>query len=118
MRRNRSRIWPSSNRHFVERGIVGVGDLLATMVPQPLQTFRAAERPGWASSARCTTRWAAISSGEVPDLTDDDRTGRMKIAGLKLFMDGAYSNRTAWTEDAVPGFVRPRHAHPHRRRPA
>ena len=27
----------------------------------------------------------------------------MKIAGLKLFMDGAYSNRTAWTEDAYPG---------------
>ena len=27
----------------------------------------------------------------------------MKIAGLKLFMDGAYSNRTAWTEDPYPG---------------
>jgi predicted amidohydrolase YtcJ len=45
--------------------------------------------------------WPAAE--ELPDLTDDDRTGRMKIAGLKLFMDGAYSNRTAWTEDAYPG---------------
>ena len=39
----------------------------------------------------------------LPDLTDGDRAGRMKVAGLKLFMDGAYSNRTAWTEDPYPG---------------
>ena len=27
----------------------------------------------------------------------------MKIAGVKLVMDGAYSDRTAWTDDAYPG---------------
>ena len=89
------------NEHFVERGIVAVGDLLATMIPAPLQTFRAAEKAGL--RVQCALYYGWPAAAEMPDLTDDDRTGRMKIAGLKLFMDGAYSNRTAWTEDAYPG---------------
>jgi predicted amidohydrolase YtcJ len=89
--------------HFLERGIVAVGDLLATMIPQPLQTFRAAEAAGLRVQCALYYGWPAVGNGGVPDLTDDDRAGRMKIAGLKLFMDGAYSNRTAWTEDAYPG---------------
>ncbi len=91
------------NRHFVERGIVGVGDLLATMIPQPLRTFRAAEHQGLQVQCALYYGWPAIAENAIPDLTDDDRTGRIKIAGLKLFMDGAYSNRTAWTEDPYPG---------------
>jgi predicted amidohydrolase YtcJ len=91
------------NRHFLERGIVAVGDLLATMVPTPLRTFRAAERQGLKVQCALYYAWSSIGQDKIPDLTDDDRTGRMKIAGIKLFMDGAYSNRTAWTEDAYPG---------------
>jgi predicted amidohydrolase YtcJ len=90
-------------QHFVERGIVAVGDLLATMVPRPLQTFRAAEQAGLGIQCALYCAWPSIAADAVPDLTDDDRTGRMKIAGLKLFMDGAYSNRTAWTEAPYPG---------------
>ena len=90
-------------QHFVERGIVAVGDLLATMVPTPLRTFRDAERLGLPVQCALYYGWSSIGQQNLPDLTDDDRTGRMKIAGLKLFMDGAYSNRTAWTEDAYPG---------------
>ena len=89
------------NEHFVERGIVAVGDLLATMIPAPLETFRAAEKAGM--RVQCVLYYGWPAAEELPDLTDDDRTGRMKIAGLKLFIDGAYSNRTAWTEDAYPG---------------
>ncbi len=88
--------------HFLERGIVGVGDLLATMIPAPLQTFRAAEQQGLQVQCALYYGWPAIAENGIHDLTDDDRTGRIKIAGLKLFMDGAYSNRTAWTEDPYP----------------
>jgi len=91
------------NEHFIERGIVAVGDLLATMVPAPLRMFRAAEQAGLRVQCALYYGWSSIGQDGVPDLTADDRTGRMKIAGLKLFMDGAYSNRTAWTEDAYPG---------------
>ena len=89
------------NEHFVERGIVAMGDLLATIIPAPLTTFRAAEKAGL--RVQCALYYGWPAAAELPDLTDDDRTGRMKIAGLKLFMDGAYSNRTAWTEEAYPG---------------
>ncbi|MGS0687747.1 amidohydrolase [Nakamurella sp. GG22] len=90
------------NQHFLERGIVGVGDLMATMVPSPLTTFRAAEQQGLQVQCALYYAWPAIAENGIRDLTDDDRTGRIKIAGLKLFMDGAYSNRTAWTEDPYP----------------
>jgi len=90
------------NEHFLERGIVAVADLLATMVPHPLRTFRTAQAVGLQVQCALYYGWPARSDDAIPDLTDDDRTGRMKIAGLKLFMDGAYSNRTAWTEDAYP----------------
>ncbi|MET0967405.1 MAG: amidohydrolase family protein, partial [Nakamurella sp.] len=89
------------NNHFLERGIVAVGDLLATMVPAPLNTFRAAEAAGL--RVQCALYYGWPIAENIPDLTAADRTGRMKIAGLKVFMDGAYSNRTAWTEDAYPG---------------
>jgi len=91
------------NEHFVERGIVALGDLLATMIPTPLRTFREAEKRGLQVQCALYYGWSPIGEVDVPDLTDDDRTGRIKIAGLKLFMDGAYSNRTAWTEDEYPG---------------
>ncbi len=91
------------NRHFLERGIVGVCDLLATMVPAPLQTFRAARAQGLQVQCALYYGWRSVAAEGLADLADDDRQGRIKIAGLKLFMDGAFSNRTAWTEDAYPG---------------
>lgn len=36
-------------------------------------------------------------------LTDDDRAGEVFVAGVKLLLDGAYSNATAWTHDPYPG---------------
>ena len=89
------------NDHFLERGIVGVCDLLASMVSSPLATFRVAERQGLQIQCGLYLGWP-LSGGSLPDLTDDDRKGRVKVAGVKVFMDGAYSNRTAWTEDAYP----------------
>ncbi|MEP6561376.1 MAG: amidohydrolase family protein [Nakamurella sp.] len=90
------------NDHFLERGIVAVGDLLGTMVPAPLRTFRTAETAGLRVQCALYYNWSAFGDDDIPDLTDAERTGRVKIAGLKLFMDGAYSNRTAWTEDPYP----------------
>lgn len=88
--------------HFLSRGITGVCDLLATALPAPLQMFREAERQGF--RPRCTLyyAWDAVRAQALPDLTDDDRHGRIRFGGLKLFMDGAYSNRTAWVREPYP----------------
>ncbi len=91
------------NEHFLERGIVGVADLCATWMPSPLQMFRRAGERGLLPQCALYYEWSTVVRDEVGDLTDEDRSGRIKIAGLKLFMDGAYSNRTAWTEEAYPG---------------
>lgn len=93
----------SLNKHFLERGIVGIGDLCATWMPSPLQTFRRAEKRGLLPQCALYYEWSTVVRDGFADLTDDDRSGRIKIAGLKLFMDGAYSNRTAWTEEPYPG---------------
>lgn len=87
--------------HFASHGIVGVGDMLATMVPEPLATFRAAAQRCDLPRIGLYLGWEQIKQ-DPPTLTDDERTGRVFIAGVKLFMDGAYSNRTAWTHDEYP----------------
>jgi predicted amidohydrolase YtcJ len=93
--------------HFLERGIVAVGDLMATITTaEPLRLFREAERSGLRPQFALYYAWTDLVAAGLPDLTDDDRTGRMKIAGVKLVMDGAYSDRTAWTDDAYPGSCR------------
>lgn len=83
---------------FASRGIVAVGDMLATTIPEPLATFRAAEGAGLHQQCALYYAW----EHGVPELTQDDRRGRVKIGGVKLFMDGTYSNRTAWVDEAYP----------------
>ncbi|HEY1618201.1 MAG TPA: amidohydrolase [Streptosporangiaceae bacterium] len=89
------------NGHFLSRGIVAVCDMRATAPGDPLATFRAAQRQGLRPRCTLYRDWAA--DGPLPDLRPGDAAGRIRIGGLKLFMDGAYSNRTAWTADAYPG---------------
>jgi predicted amidohydrolase YtcJ len=43
--------------------------------------------------------WTALRKNRIPDLTDTQRNGRVKFAGLKLFADGSVSNRTAWVRE-------------------
>ncbi len=88
--------------HFAKRGIVGVGDMFATMIDQPLATFRAAAQRVAFPQTGLYLGWDHIKD-DPPTLTEEDRTGRIRIAGVKLLLDGAYSNRTAWTHDPYPG---------------
>ncbi|MBK1789160.1 amidohydrolase [Prauserella cavernicola] len=88
------------DERFLSRGIVGVCDLRASTLPDPLATFRAARARGL--RPRCTL-YLEWDPGRPPDdLSDEDRLGPVRIGGLKLFMDGAYSNRTAWVNDPYP----------------
>jgi hypothetical protein len=90
--------------HFAERGIVAVGDLMATLTTDdPLRLFRDSQRAGLRPQVALYPLWADLVAAGLPDLTEDDRTGRTAIAGVKLVMDGAYSDRTAWTDDPYPG---------------
>ncbi|GAA1943983.1 amidohydrolase [Brevibacterium antiquum] len=95
------------DEHFLSHGLVGVNDLYASFIDDPLPTFRRAGEQGFSPQAVIYPGWDALvdsaEAGIVPDLSDDDRAGRIKIGGVKLFMDGAFSDRNAWNEDPYPG---------------
>ncbi|UPL13932.1 amidohydrolase [Microbacterium galbinum] len=85
---------------LASRGIVAVCDLLSSRIDRPLETFRAAAERGLRTRVALYPGW----DPEAPlgELTDDDRTGPIRIAGVKVVLDGAYSNRTAWVHEAYP----------------
>lgn len=88
------------SEHYLSHGIVGLNDLAATMVPSPLQAFREAAQRGLAPRCGLFLLWYHFK-GDV-ELSEVDRAGRVRVAGVKLLMDGAYSDRTAWTTDPYP----------------
>lgn len=94
----------SLDKRFLERGIVALCDLFATFVDSPLKLFReAAARYSLRSQMGLYLGWEGGWHPLPTDLTEEDRVGRIRVTGIKVFLDGAYSNRTAWTEDAYPG---------------
>ena len=84
--------------HFLSHGITGVCDLFSTWIPEPLPTFRLARELGFRPRV-------ALYPGWTPDLADlepGDTEGPVRIAGTKVLIDGAFSNRTAWVEEPYP----------------
>lgn len=87
--------------HYGRLGLTTLDDLLANHTPDSLTTFRRAADAGFWPQVGLFWKWDP--SEGLRDLTDEDRTGRVRVAGVKLITDGAYSNRTAWTVDPYPG---------------
>jgi predicted amidohydrolase YtcJ len=84
--------------HLLRFGIVAVNDLLATFVASPLELFRDAAARGFLP--QCVLFYGADA---LPEVTPEARAGRIRVGGVKLFMDGVCANRTAWTLDPYPG---------------
>lgn len=83
--------------HYNERGIVAVTDMMAITRPfDDLKVYRAAERQGLKQQAALYFNWLQTKEHLSPTLMGDEREGRIKFAGLKLFADGSVSGRTAW----------------------
>lgn len=90
----------STSRHYNERGIVAISELMAQVSPfDDLQVYREAEMRGLRQQSALYFTWTGIKDDPIPDLTDEQRNGRMKFAGLKLFADGSVSGRTAWVNE-------------------
>lgn len=93
----------ATGRHLAERGIVAASDMMALLSPYDyLDLFRAAEPLGLVQRVNLFYVWPELKAHGLPELTEDQRTGRIKVAGVKLFMDGSMSNRTAWMLDPYP----------------
>jgi predicted amidohydrolase YtcJ len=86
---------------FLSHGITGVCDLLSTYAPDPLATFRAARELGFHPRAALYLGWTP----DLADLAEGDLDGDVRVAGIKVFVDGAFSNRTAWVDEPYPDSV-------------
>jgi predicted amidohydrolase YtcJ len=83
--------------HYYERGIVAAADMKVFRHPfHDLDVYRAAEAQGFGPQILLYFDWSAMKDDPGPDLTDDQRSGRIRFAGIKLFADGSISGRTAW----------------------
>ena len=82
------------SHRLAERGIVAVTDMAC--VPgsyAQLDLYREAVRRGFAQTVRVFYVFDAVRDHPPGD---DDHTGRAALGGVKLFLDGSVSNRTAW----------------------
>lgn len=87
------------NERLLGFGIVAVDDLYGNFVEDPLEMTRTAAERGYLPQSGVFLVWGIDPLEEV---TEDERTGRVRVAGVKVFMDGAFSNRTAWVEEPYP----------------
>ncbi|WP_350350837.1 amidohydrolase family protein [Microbacterium sp. A8/3-1] len=90
----------SIGEELATRGIVAVCDLFSTRIDQPLATFRAAVERGLRTQVALYPAWDPAAP--LADLDAGDREGQIRVAGVKVVLDGAYSNRTAWVHQAYP----------------
>jgi len=85
---------------LASRGIVAVCDLLSTRLEDPLDAFRQVARQGLRTRVALYPGWDPAAP--LADLEPGDREGQIRIGGVKVVLDGAYSNRTAWVAEPYP----------------
>ncbi len=88
-------------REFSAHGIVAACDLLSDRIDGSLEIFREAAAQGMPTQVALYPGWDPTAP--LPDLHPTDREGAVRIGGVKVIMDGAYSNRTAWVRQPYPG---------------
>lgn len=102
---NAVRALANTNAHYCERGYVAATDMMVFFNPlNQLEVFRAAEKAGLDMQISLYFLW---TGGKDPygmhDCTPEERTGRVKWAGIKLFADGSISGKTAWVSTPYAG---------------
>ena len=89
-----------TREHYDERGIVAMTEMMANTSPfDDLEVFRAAAAQGLGQQVLLYFEWSKLKENLIPDLTDEQRTGRVRFAGIKMFADGSMSGRTAWVSE-------------------
>ncbi len=90
------------SHHLAERGIVAVTDMAC--VPggyEQLDLYREAARRGFRQNVRVFYVFDALA--EQPVRPPDGERRQVAVGGVKLFLDGSVSNRTAWMRTPFRG---------------
>ncbi|WP_432557586.1 amidohydrolase [Granulicoccus sp. GXG6511] len=89
--------------HLAARGIVAVTDMFCRPGEYTqLDQYRAAAEKGFRQHTRIYYHFDKLLEDGLTDFAESDLTGRVAIGGIKLFMDGSMSDRTAWMCDPYP----------------
>lgn len=93
--------------YLAQRGYASATEMLARLEPlNHLDVFRAAaEKPNGLMQQTCLyVVWKGGSDPfGMPDMPKFMRRGRIKVAGIKLFVDGSISGKTAWVSTPYLG---------------
>ena len=83
--------------HYLSRGIGYVTEMMCERGEKDLlPVYRAAREAGLPLSVGMYLVWqGGIDPFGMPDFTEDDKTGPVRYAGLKVFADGSISGKTA-----------------------
>jgi predicted amidohydrolase YtcJ len=87
------------SQHYSERGIVAVSDMMAQPFPDDVDAYRDAVQQGLRQQVLVYHGWTYLAGRTAEHRYDTAQDQRVRLAGLKVFMDGSISNRTAWVSE-------------------
>ncbi len=87
------------NERLLGFGIVAVDDLYGNFIEKPLEVTRLAAEAGYLPHNAVFVVWG---QDPLEPVEEHEKSGQVSLAGIKIFMDGAFSNRTAWVEEPYP----------------
>jgi predicted amidohydrolase YtcJ len=91
----------ATSAHLSARGIVACTDMLCVPTPSysQLELYRAAVARGFRQQVRVFYDFASIAERPVPIEPIESDEARIAVGGVKVFVDGSVSNRTAWMRE-------------------
>nr|WP_302147652.1 amidohydrolase [Limosilactobacillus mucosae] len=83
----------NSSDHYLENGIVAIGEMMGRLNPYPtLCLYQDAVKQGFKPRASIYYVYDELKPGQALDPVGDDQ---LRVAGIKIFMDGSISGETA-----------------------
>ena len=90
------------SKHYAKLGVVNLSEMMAFSEPyRYIDMYRLAEKKGFKQRISIYNMWEDIKGKSGID--EADKTGRVKIAGIKFFIDGTVSSKSAYVSEDYKG---------------
>lgn len=89
----------NSNQHYLENGLVAIGEMMGRLHPYPsLQLYQDALKQGFMPKVSIYYVYDELNDEPLRPSGD----AQLRVAGIKVFMDGSISGETAFNEVPYP----------------
>lgn len=93
----------NSSSHYLENGIIAIGEMMGRLKPyDSLNLYEDAIKKGFKPEAAIYYVWDEVKENGLAHFASELEAGKLRIGGLKLFIDGSISGETAWVKKAYP----------------